>query len=106
MPSIAAAPLPVGLAAATLAAASRIAGLRGRRVARKRSRAGARIGAGNDSRCGLWLLNGYAIDIESQRAQRLHDRVAVGAESRVGLVILDLQLDRQLPARCLQVGRH
>src|SRR3954451_2338217 len=58
---IVAAPLPVGLAAGTLAAAARTAWLEGRGVARNLSLAGARIGPGDDRRCGLWLLNGDAV---------------------------------------------
>src|SRR4051794_36273516 len=103
---IVAAPLPVGLAAGTLAAAARTAWLEGRGVARNLSLAGARIGPGDDRRCGLWLLNGNAVDVIAERAQRLDDRVAVGGEPRVGLVILDLQLDGKLPARCLEACRH
>src|SRR5262249_2383441 len=100
---IAAVPLSTGLTTGTLAAAAGIARLERRGVARKRAGAGAGIGARGDGHCRLWLLNRHVVDVVSERAQRLHDRVAGGAEAMVGLVIVDAQLDRQLPADRLQI---
>src|SRR5215213_575989 len=84
---------PARLPAAPLAAIARIAGLEGWRVARERPCSRARFGARHRCRCCLWLLDRNAVDIETERTQRLDDGVAVGAQAVIGVVIVDFQLD-------------
>jgi hypothetical protein len=58
---------------------------------------GAGIGACNRRRCCLWLLYRNAVDLESERA-RTGDGVAVGTQTVIGIVIVDLRLDGKLLA--------
>src|SRR5690606_4934516 len=52
------------------------------------------------------LLDGDAVDVESHCAQRLDDRLAVALQAVARLVVVDLDLDRQLLAVAAELGRH